>query len=301
LLLNELKFIAEFYFYTMKKSLSVFVEAAIKDSFFIESFEGLNFPGEYPLRLSYHRMILVNQGAGHLKIDENVFPVRDKQLFLMAKGQICDFSLSSSITGYMLHFGDCFWEKAPTSASNCKAVLFNNAAANQYFPLSEQMLTEIELHFQKLENEFNASHYINQPDVLAAYLKIIMIKTANLQVGAEERFNSQDYILYRKFLDLLSANFAAQREVSGYAKLLGLTGRRLSDLCNRCSGKNAKEIINGQLIAEAKRSLQFSSNSIKEIAYQLNFITPEQFSHFFKKNTDFSPLDYRSYFVSIGA
>jgi len=126
----------------MKKSLSVFIEAAIKDSFYIERLIDVNLQSEHPSRLSYHRMLLIKRGAGQLKIDENIFPVQDKQLFLMSKGQVCDFSLSSPITGYVLHFGDCFWEKAPASASNCKAVLFNNAAANQYFPLSKQSLIE---------------------------------------------------------------------------------------------------------------------------------------------------------------
>jgi len=53
-------------------------------------------------------------------------------------------------------------------------------------------------------------------------------------------------------------------------------------------------------MAEAKRSLQFSSNPIKEIAFQLNFATPDQFSHFFKNNAQVSPNDYRALFLSIG-
>ncbi|WP_442952127.1 helix-turn-helix domain-containing protein [Pedobacter sp. PACM 27299] len=39
---------------------------------------------------------------------------------------------------------------------------------------------------------------------------------------------------------------------------------------------------------------------VKEVAYQLNFASPEQFSHFFKKHTTFYPGDYRSNFVKIG-
>ncbi|WP_354431473.1 MULTISPECIES: AraC family transcriptional regulator [unclassified Mucilaginibacter] len=59
-------------------------------------------------------------------------------------------------------------------------------------------------------------------------------------------------------------------------------------------------MINGQRVAEAKRSLQFSSTTVKEIAYELSFNSPEEFSHFFKKNTNFSPANYRSNFINIG-
>ncbi|NML21852.1 helix-turn-helix domain-containing protein [Pseudoflavitalea sp. G-6-1-2] len=54
------------------------------------------------------------------------------------------------------------------------------------------------------------------------------------------------------------------------------------------------------MIDEAKRALQFSARPIKEIAYDLSFSTPEQFSHFFKKNTQIAPVDYRNMFVNIG-
>jgi AraC family transcriptional activator of pobA len=70
--------------------------------------------------------------------------------------------------------------------------------------------------------------------------------------------------------------------VADYANQLGISAQKLTDLTKRCSGRGAKDLINGQLIAEAKRSLQFSSILVKEIAFQLDFSTPDQFSHFFK-------------------
>jgi AraC family transcriptional activator of pobA len=284
----------------MKSSIKVFLETAIKDSFFIERLEDTSLFTQLPNRLSYHRILLVEKGLGSLIVDDNTFEIGGQELFLMAKGQIYAFDPTSTVTGYVLYFGDCFWERAPASASNCKAVLFNNASANQRLYLTGPELSELKLLFSTLLDEFKKPPYANRMDALAAYLKIIMIKVANVKITDESLFDSQDYVLYRNFIDLLSVQFRKYHEVSDYAKMLGITARRLSDLCKRCSNKNAKEIINGQLIAEAKRSLQFSSTQVKEIAYQLRFSSPEQFSHFFKKNTNFSPASYREYFVSIG-
>lgn len=279
----------------------VFVETAIKDSFFIDRLENAAVHTEFANRLSYHRILLVEKGSGTLTVDDNAFEVAEKKLFLLAKGQVYVFERPSIVTGYVLCFGDCFWEKAPASASNCKAVLFNNASANQSLPLIGSELTELSFLFGTLLNEFGKPHYINQIDALAAWLKIIMIKVANIRMTEESAVDSQDYILYRDFMDLLGSRFKTHREVSDYAGKLGITARRLSDCCKRCSNKTAKEIINGQLVAEAKRSLQFGSAPVKEIAYELNFNSPEQFSHFFKKNTNFSPANYRDQFVNIGA
>jgi AraC-like DNA-binding protein len=127
-----------------------------------------------------------------------------------------------------------------------------------------------------------------------------MIKIANVNAALIEGFDSYDNQLYRQFIELVSRQYQTTREVSEFAKQLGISTRKLTDICNRCAGKGAKDIINGQLISEAKRSLQFSAHPVKEIAYQLNFSTPEQFSHFFKKNTQVSPHQYRSHFVHIG-
>ncbi|MFC4211632.1 AraC family transcriptional regulator [Pedobacter lithocola] len=281
----------------MVKSHLVFIEENIKDSFFIAGVNNIQ-PGYN--RLSYHRMILVNEGTGHIQIDGHKYQINNHNLFLLSKGQFYSFDPSSDVDGYVLSFGDCFWEKTPASASNCKAVLFNNAQANQLLKLNAEDAAELNYLFGQLIKEFKRKDYINKIDALAAYLKIIIIKTANIYTPQRSDVGSQDYLTYRKFLELLSSFYKSRHEVSDYAEMLGMTSRRLSDLTKRCSGKNAKDLINGQLVAEGKRSLQFSANSVKEIAYDLSFSTPEQFSHFFKKNTDYSPLDYRNYFLSIG-
>ncbi len=284
----------------MKLVKDIYTEPAITSSFSIERVDRCLVDTEISNRLSYHRIVMIEKGAGTLIIDNNSFEVRSHEMFLMSKGQIYQFRNSAIITGYIISFGDCFWEKAPQSASNCKAVLFNNTGANQRLQLNNSEVSELSFLFNILLNEYNAPQYINQMDALAAYLKIIMIKLANIKLTEEAAFDSQDYILYRKFMELLSSQYRSSHAVNDYAEMLNITARRLSELCKRCSGNSAKEIINGQIIAEAKRFLQFSSYAVKEIAYELNFNSSEQFSHFFKKNTKLSPAAYRSQFISIG-
>ena len=284
----------------MKLVKEIFTEPVINNSFSVERIDKCLVDAEVSSRLSYHRIVLVESGTGRLTIDNNSFEIRSHEVFLMSKGQIYKFGNSTIITGYIISFGDCFWEKTPKSASNCKAVLFNNTTANQRLQLNNSEISELSFLFNVLQNEYKAQQYVNQMDALAAYLKIIMIKLANVKLTEEVTFDSQDYILYRKFMELLSSQYRSYHAVNDYAEMLNLTARRLSELCKRCSGNSAKEIIDGQIIAEAKRSLQFSSFPVKEIAYALNFNSSEQFSHFFKKNTNLSPADYRSQFVNIG-
>lgn len=251
-------------------------------------------------RLSYHRVLYVEKGKGKLQIDDLEYTLADQEIYLASKGQIFTLKAGSSLKAFEISFGDCFWEKAPASASNCKAVLFNNTAANQHIPLQGKDQEELSPLFLLLLQESEKENYVNKPDALAAYLKVIMIKIANVNASLVNGYDNHENQLYRQFIELISQQYRESHEVADYARQMGITARKLTELSKRCSGKGAKEIINGQLLAEAKRALQFSSLPVKEIAYSLNFSSPEQFSHFFKKNVHVSPVEYRTSFLQIG-
>lgn len=285
----------------MKPLPKIVTEPAVEHSFFVKQVKGDYLYTEHFIRLSYNRILIVESGSGLLIVDGHSFEISGNEVFLLAKGQIYQFEQQSEINGYCISFGDCFWEKTPSSASNCKAVLFNNALANQYLNPNDLELNEFLFLCKALVADFESDQYTNQIDVMAAYLKIIMIKLANIKLVQEDLFDNQDYLIYRKFMEILSNQYHLFHAVNDYAEMLNITPRRLSELCKRCSNKSAKEIINGQITAEAKRLLQFSSDSVKEIAYKLNFSTSEQFSHFFKKNTKASPVSYRNHFMNIGS
>jgi len=273
------------------------LESEIRDSFSVNLLDGhVNLE---KCRLAYHRIIMVRSGSGSMSVDEHNYELSPPQLLLASKGQILAGS-NLRITGYELSFGDCFWERAPQSANNCKAVLFNNASANQILNLDKRTSDELSPLFEAIYREHQSEDYINKLDAMAAYLKIIMIKIANINAALLQGYDDFDKQLYRKFVEQVSQHYHVLHDVNYYATLLNVTPRRLSDLCRSSCGKSAKQIINGQLIAEAKRRLQFSTVPVKEIAYQLSFSTPEQFSSFFKKNVSASPTDYRAYFVNIG-
>jgi AraC family transcriptional activator of pobA len=276
------------------------LEQEIRESFCISHFEQTEAVGNVPERLAYHRIILIEEGRGELVIDEQHYEVKGKSLFLIAKGQVCGYTDGAALHAFVISFGDCFWERSPSSASNCKAVLFNNATDNQLLPLSAADFMTLQDLFINLHKEFLQPAYVNKLDVMAAYLKIIMIKLANINVATLPEYDAHARQVYRKFIELVSMHYKSLHDVEAYAQQMHLTARRLSDLCRKCSGKGAKEVISGQLLAEAKRSLQFSALPVKEIAYELNFSTPEQFSNFFKKNSSLSPQDYRNSFVNIG-
>lgn len=272
-------------------------DMALAYAFAISYYPNKIFASEAPFRLINNRILFVKDGYGKLMIDDYEFSITGNHIFLMAKDQTFQIEEGSQISGYDLSFDEFFWEKAPASASNCKSVLFDNAAVNQLIKLDRSDYKELAPMFRALWIEDQKPDYINKPDALAAYLKIMMIKMANINAALKVGFDNYEYQQYRQFYDLVSRDFTVSHEVDRYAVMLNISSRKLTMLCKRYSGKGAKELINRKLIAEAKRFLQFSSSPVKDIAFQLRFASPEQFSHFFKKNAAQSPQHYRNNLV----
>ena len=242
----------------MDSLIKVLLERDLLEDFFIGFKDGKQLCENHMInRLVYNRIIFVQKGSGTVHIDDMNYDLADDQLFLISKGQLLSFGLDTVFKGFTLSFGDGFWQKSPSSANNCKAVLFNNASNNQLLPLSATDRTELDFLFDALYQEFIKPGYVNKPDALAAYLKIIMIKVANVNASLAKGFDSYDKQQYRKFLELISVNYQSSHEVSTYTKKMGISARKLTDLSKRYSGKGAKDLINGQLIAEAKDIFNF--------------------------------------------
>jgi AraC-like DNA-binding protein len=99
--------------------------------------------------------------------------------------------------------------------------------------------------------------------------------------------------LLRKFIQLIDNHYINKRTVQEYADLLSVTANYLSQSVKHVSGKNALTFIAGRLATEAKSLIQYTDFEIAEIAYQLNFSDPANFSKFFKKQTGLSPSEFR--------
>ncbi|MBT2620981.1 AraC family transcriptional regulator [Chryseobacterium sp. ISL-6] len=279
---------------------TLILDKEIKDSFQVKKLTQSVFGEADVISVTYNRVLIIHEGKGTLIIDDNEFDIEGSEVFVISKGQVFSFSYQTKWSGFEISFGDCFWEKAPSSASNCKLLLFNDAALHQRLSLKEKDFYELNAICEILLKESISNDYPNKLDAMAAYLKILMIKLANAAPAFQESLDDFDNQIYRRFLELVNKQYNQMHDVSYYADQLMVTPRKLSEISKKKSGKGAKEIIAGQVIAESKRQLQFSAKTIKEIAYQLSFSTPEQFSHFFKKQTNTSPLDYRKIFVNIG-
>ena len=73
-----------------------------------------------------------------------------------------------------------------------------------------------------------------------------------------------------------------------------LTPKYLTTIIRKTTGRTASEWIDDYVVLEAKNLLKYSTMSIQEVAYSLNFPNQSFFGKYFKEHTGLTPTAYRT-------
>lgn len=178
---------------------------------------------------------------------------------------------------------------------------FFTYAENEALHLSEQEKQTLISILKQMENEYNTNidHYshdliISNIELLLNYCKRFygrqFITRTNQNKDVIVRFEGfmTDYFNSHKLKDngIPTVKYCAER--------MNLSPNYFSDLLKSETGKSTQEHIHYHLLDKAKTSLASSSLSINEIAYELGFEYPQNFSKLFKRKVGLSPTDFRN-------
>ena len=156
------------------------------------------------------------------------------------------------------------------------------------------MIAQIERENRGPETHF--SFDIVSGLIAATIYKVGDIMYHYLAEHPEEQNNSHNRAeeYFKQFTHLLGEHFREERSVGFYARQLCITPKYLTTLIKRISGQSVSEWIDNYVILEAKTLLKYSTMSIQEIAYYLNFPNQSFFGSYFKRNTGMSPSQYKA-------
>ncbi len=101
-------------------------------------------------------------------------------------------------------------------------------------------------------------------------------------------------MLFHKFIISVKKNYVQHKDVTFYAQENCLSPRYFSTIIKEKSGKSALHWISVIVIDEAKRLLDDSENSVKDVAFKLGFTNQSFFGRYFLKYCGKTPKAYRS-------
>jgi AraC family 4-hydroxyphenylacetate 3-monooxygenase operon regulatory protein len=99
---------------------------------------------------------------------------------------------------------------------------------------------------------------------------------------------------FQRFNRMIDARFRQHLSVPDYARELGISESRLTEMCRRFANQSPKKLIFERLVREAKRQLLFSSESVNQISFALGYKDPAYFARFFHRMAGCSPSQFRN-------
>jgi AraC family transcriptional activator of pobA len=244
-----------------------------------------------PHKLSFYYFQYIEKGSATFKADLQQFTIASGQLGFGLPNQIfTKFPYDKNIRQYALSFD----ENTLTLLPGSYPFLVNpfNVNCISFDLLSQQRVKNL---FSSLFQLLHASGKQKKAEVILAHLHTLLTE---FNTAYFEQYETQEFISniklskYIAFKLAVETNLTEQHDVQSIAEKLALTSSSLYGIVKEFAGVSPKEWMTNRLMLEAQRKLQYSTLSVKELAYELGFNDPGYFSRLFKKSTGKSVSRY---------
>lgn len=236
----------------------------------------------------------IKKGAGVYHIDFENYSFDGNILFFLSPGQIFSVDSEEIKEAYKLTFlRDFYCIQTHDAAIACNGLLFNTIYDTPFLQPTENDTIKLDFIITSLVDELKQSE-TGQYDMLQAYLKQFIVHAVRIKKAHYQIKDDVDSQLFKDFSLLVEQNYKTLHSVTEYANHLGISPKSLTKHLQKIGSKTPSDFIKNRIILEAKRQLLYSSDSVKQIAYNLGYNDPAYFTRFFTKSTTKSPLHFKT-------
>ena len=247
---------------------------------------------KYPCRINAVSILICTGGRMECSINLNKYTVEKNTILICRSSDILQIISSENLEAYAGVI-------APELVNELKISLWQQSIyfSPEFFmkKISDQDLTLLRYYYPLLrENILNARK--ETPNIIQSLIQALVYTIVSIMDGVGEGRGfkvSRNEQIFEQFMSLLSQYHNSERTVQFYADKMCLTPNYLSGEIKASSGRTALEWINDYVILEAKTLLMYTTLSVQEISYRLNFPTQSSFGKYFKKQTGVGPKDFR--------
>jgi AraC family transcriptional activator of pobA len=252
-------------------------------------------------RRSYYKISLV-KGRNTTEYADKVIEIeKNALLFATPKVPYHWVPKDANLSGHFCIFTSEFLIRNKSGIELDDLPIFRSGGV-PVFEISGKEAKEIDAIFKKMQNEI-ASDYEYKYDLLRNYVIELIHYGQKLQ-PATALYTSPNASarVTSLFIELLERQFPIEssgqklklRTAKDYADRLAIHVNHLNKVLKESTGKTTTDIIGSRIAQEAKILLKQTDWNVSEIAYCLGFEEVAHFSNFFKKQTSFTPVAFRS-------
>jgi len=247
-----------------------------------------------PEQVDAYSIYWIKKGSGVYHIDFENYSFNGNVLFFLSPGQIFSVDTESIEEAYKLTFlKDFYCIQTHDKEVACNGVLFNNIYDTPFLQPTENDTLKLDFIITNLVDELKQSE-AGQYDMLQAYLKQFIVQAVRIKKDHYQIKDDNESQLFKDFSLLVEQNYKTIHSVTEYANRLGVSPKSLTKNFQKIGSQTPSDFIKNRIILEAKRQLLYSSDSVKQIAFNLGYNDPAYFTRFFTKSTTKSPLHFKT-------
>ncbi len=228
-------------------------------------------------------------------------------LFFNTPFQLISWDIVPNWKGYYIIFSQDFVSQSKVLTQILDLFPFLKIDKSIPFNIPKTRLTNILAIYESIWQEYNGDAHDKfqlieaQVFLLLAHVKRLFEDQVDSELAAKS-LKAADLKLLSRYQTLIQTSFypdaspetpANLHSTSYYAEKLSVHPNHLNAVVKGITGLTALNHIHNHLLSISKSYLAQTDWSIKEIAYALHFDNPNNFSAFFKKNSGFTPVEYR--------
>ncbi|WP_431166052.1 helix-turn-helix domain-containing protein [Tenacibaculum halocynthiae] len=246
-----------------------------------------------PKQVVDYKIFWIKEGKGTYNIDFKSYSFNGNVLFFLSPGQVFTVDSEKIKEAYQLSFSrDFYCIQTHDTEIACNGVLFNNVYETPFVTPTDRDSQKLNFILSNLIEEFELEETA-QYDMLQSFLKQFIIYSVRIKKGYGTVKEDLETKLFKDFSLLVEQNFKKLHSVTDYAQRLGISPKSLTKHFQKIGTQTPSDFIKNRVMIEAKRQLIYSSEAIKQIAFDLGFNDPAYFSRFFTKSAGQSPKQFQ--------
>lgn len=253
-------------------------------------------PFKHPCRLEAITVVVCVGGMIDCNINLHHYEISKHTVLVIFAGDIVKINWAKDVEAYAVLLSSRFLDELQIDFSN-RASFYINMRVNAALRFSDNDIAMLKPYYPLLKYniEINReeSHEVIKGLVRAFSYTIISLMRREPQSTEDQGNVTREQQIFDRFINLLGIHHMRQRSVKFYANEMCITPKYLSHTIKGYSGKSPLEWINDYVLLEAKIMLRHGDVSIKEIAYNLNFLTQSAFGKYFRQQLGIGPKAYR--------
>jgi AraC family transcriptional regulator, transcriptional activator of pobA len=230
----------------------------------------------------YHELIFFYKGGGKHDINFQAYSIKSLSFHIVPKTILHQIKRTAHSLGFTTAITALFVEQLMKfDPTNNYSALFEKERIIQ---LNASQFKGFEFYLKEIQGK-ETSNALLQNLCAAVLLKLLPLIDSGSDksgtVSAEVR-------------NLLQENFMKRLSAQQYADLLHTSVANLNLKLKKTTGKTIMQLQTDLIVSKIKQHIYSTDFEFKEIAHQFGFDDYAHFSKFFKKQSGYTPSDYRT-------